>query len=99
MALRFLLYIIKGSKTLSEYVFFTNRIKSNIEIGFSLEEAIDETVKHCLNFGISEDFLEKYRSEMVSILATESDMDKALKAVLLDGIEIGIEQSIEQGIE
>ena len=83
---------VKESKTLSDYVFFTDRIRANIEQKFSLNDAVDESVRYCLENGILDKFLKKYRSEVISMLATEFDMEKALEAMRLDCIEQGIEQ-------
>ena len=80
---------VQESKTLSGYVFFTDRIKSNVENRLLLEKAIDEAVKYCLATGILMEFLSKYPLEVASMLATEFDMEKALHAVKLDGIEQG----------
>ena len=84
--------IVQESKVLSDYVFFTDRIRNNLETGMQLEDAIDEAVIYCIENRILSDFLQKYRSEVTGMLATEFDLDKALKAIMLDGIEQGIEQ-------
>ena len=72
--------IVKESKVLSDYIFFIDRVRNNIHSGMPLEMAIDDTVKYCIENEILTDFLEKYRAEVMGMLTTEFDMDRALEA-------------------
>ena len=91
--------LVKESKVLSDYVSFVDIARTNLSTGVTLADAIDETVKYCIENDILADFLKRYRSEVMSMLSTEFNSDAAFEAARLDGIEEGIERGIERGIE
>lgn len=77
--------LVKNSKVLSDYVTFVDRARYYLSTGIALVDAINETVKFCIENGILADFLQKYRAEVMSMLATEFDRDAAFEAARLDG--------------
>ena len=89
--------IVENSKVLSDYVTFIDKARNYVSDGIALSDAINKTVKFCIENGILVDFLQKYRAEVMSMLSTEFDSDTAFEAARLDGIEIGLEQGLEQG--
>ena len=42
---------------LSQYMFFVDRIRANIQQGMELENAIEEAIEYCIHQHILEDFL------------------------------------------
>ena len=81
--------IVKQSKVLSDYIFFIDRVRNGISSKIPLKDAIDSAVKYCIENNILIDFLETYRAEVMGMLTTEFDMNKALEARRLDGYEEG----------
>ena len=64
-----------------------------------LEEAIKLAVKYCVDNDILKEFLLENATEVVGMLATEFDMDIALKVAREDALEEGIEKGIEKGMQ
>ena len=60
-----------------------------------IENAIDE----CIKEGILRDFLEKHRAEVYDVCLTEYDEERAAKALLAEGVEIGLEQGRSEMLE
>ena len=81
--------IVKESKVLSDYIIFIDIVRKYVEAGGSLAEALDEALKYSIEQGILAEFLKKYRAEVISMLATEFDLEVALEAAKLDGIVQG----------
>ena len=89
--------LVQNSKVLSDYVTFVDKSRYYLSADIALADAINETVKFCIENGILSDFLQKYRAEVMSMLATEFDRDAAFEAARLDGKEIGIKEGIKEG--
>ena len=83
--------IAKRSKTLDDYISFTDRIRENLKSGMVLEGAITEAVKFCIENGILRDFLETIGSEVDNMLFVEWNWDDALEVAREEGLEKGID--------
>ena len=85
-------------KTLADYISLIDKIRE-YEKNNPLEEAIKLAVKYCVDNDILKEFLLENATEVVGMLATEFDMDIALKVAREDGIQTGREEGREEGIE
>ena len=60
---------------------------------------IKNAIESCIKEGILRDFLEKHRAEVYDVCLTEYDEERAAKALLAEGVEIGLEQGRSEGLE
>ena len=60
---------------------------------------IENAIESCIKEGILRDFLEKHRAEVYDMCLTEYDEERAAKALLAEGVEIGLEQGRSEGLE
>ena len=60
---------------------------------------IENAIESCIKEGILRDFLEKHRAEVYDVCLTEYDEERAAKALLAEGVEIGLEQGRSEGLE
>ena len=63
---------------LGEYMQYVNRIRQYTET-MELAEAVERTVKECIDEGILREFLTKYRSEAIAVCIFEFDEEKYKK--------------------
>jgi hypothetical protein len=84
--------------TLGEYSIFVATARKNKNQGMTLEEALIEAVKECIEKGILAKFLTKYKSEVINMFATEWKLEEALEVVKEEGIEIGEARGKMEGI-
>ena len=102
--------IINKSKTLKEYSYFIhlvrkyiNEYKDKIQKEELIKTSIEKAIKDCIEQNILKQFLKLNSSEVVNMLYTEFNIEKAqeiwTKEAFEDGLEKGLEQGIEQGIE
>ncbi|MCL2055384.1 MAG: Rpn family recombination-promoting nuclease/putative transposase [Oscillospiraceae bacterium] len=86
--------ILKRDTTLDEYAIFIETIRSNRNSGMSLEEAIVEAIKQCVNKKILEKFLREHGAEVVGMLVTEWDWDAYVRVQRNEGRLEGREEGI-----
>ena len=79
------------SKTLADYISLIDKIRE-YEKNHTLEDAIKLAVKYCIDNDILKEFLLENATEVVGMLATEFDMDIALKVAREEALEEGIEK-------
>ena len=60
---------------------------------------IENAIESCIKEGILRDFLEKHRAEVYDVCLTEYDEERAAKALLAEGVEIGLEQGRSEMLE
>lgn len=90
--------ILTKSKPLNDYAIFVDNVRECVKSrDMSLEEAIRTTIEYCINNDILTDYLMQYSAEVVNMLTTEFDYERAMEAAIEDGIERGIEKGIEKG--
>jgi predicted transposase/invertase (TIGR01784 family) len=87
------------SQSLADYAAIMAKIREGQENGQSLEEAIKNAVLFGIENGIMEDFLRKYRSEVLNMLTTEFNLDDALAVRFEEGREEGWGKGREEGRE
>jgi predicted transposase/invertase (TIGR01784 family) len=88
--------IIQHSTLLMQYNAFVNKIQEYKNEGLDKEEAMKKAVFYCHNHDILQEFLQKHASEVMNMLITEWDWDKALKIRGEEGREEGIEEGREE---
>lgn len=90
-----------------EYAYLIDRMKRNMGSGMSLNEAVDEAIRHCIEKDILAKYLIRNRMEVHGMLLEEYD-ERAVKKLwrkeafedgYADGMEKGMEQGMEQGME
>jgi predicted transposase/invertase (TIGR01784 family) len=91
--------IAQRCKALAEYSAFIGKVREYMKAGMEIEAAMKRAVEYCLEHDIIKEFLESNATEVINMLMTEWDWDKALAAYYEDGKEDGIEQGIVKGIE
>lgn len=98
--------IMKQCKLLSEYMQYVDKVRIYTE-HLSIQEAVEKTVKECLDEGILVEFLDKYKREAIQVSIFEYDEEKELRLLrqaereyaLEQGFEQGKQQGIQQGIQ
>ena len=56
---------------LSQYMFFVDRIRANIQQDMELEKAIEEAIEYCIHQHILEDFLRQRRAEVTKTMTLD----------------------------
>jgi len=88
----------RRSKTLADYASFIAKVREYLK-NHPLEEAIELAVKYCIDNDILKEFLLENASEVINVLTTEFDMDKAIEVARWEGKEEGIEKGRIEGIQ
>ena len=91
--------LLMKSRMLGEYSKFVSEVQSRIKTDKPLEDAIKETVDHCIENNILRDILLKHKSEVIEMCFTEYNEEAVANVFYEDGVQEGIEKGIEQGIE
>lgn len=91
--------IIQQCQYLKEYSYFISVVKTYLEKGLKLNDAIINAVKTCINENIMKEFLQKNASEVINMLFTEFDMDTAKKIWKEEAREEGREEGKREGKE
>lgn len=88
--------ITKQCKLLSEYMQYVDKVRIYTE-HLTIQEAVEKTVKECLDEGILVEFLDKYRREAIQVSIFEYDEEKELRLLRQAEREYALEQGFEQG--
>jgi predicted transposase/invertase (TIGR01784 family) len=91
--------IAQRCKALAEYSAFIGKVREYMKAGMEIEAAMKLAVEYCLEHDIIKEFLESNATEVINMLMTEWDWDKALATYYEEGKEDGIVQGREEGIE
>ena len=62
---------LSQSPVLSQYMFFVDRIRANIQQDMELEKAIEEAIEYCIHQHILEDFLRQRRAEVTKTMTLD----------------------------
>jgi len=86
-------------KTLQEYSRFVARVRERAEqaSGPLTEKELNALFRECIEDGILVDFLEKYGTEVISMLYMEMTEEEARDLAREDGYEVGFEEGLEKG--
>ncbi len=91
--------IVQQCQYLKEYSYFISVVRTYLEKGLELNDAIIQAVKICIDKNVMKEFLEKNSSEVINMLFTEFDMDTAIETWKDEGRKEGIEEGRKDGIE
>ena len=69
--------IVQQCQYLKEYSYFISVVRTYLEKGLELNDAIIQAVKICIDKNVMKEFLEKNSSEVINMLFTEFDMNTA----------------------
>ena len=89
--------IMDSCHVLYEYAVFVAKIKRYRE-SMELKEAIDLTVRECIEENILRDFLEQHRREVCDMCLTEFDEKKYEDVLREEGREEGLAEGLEKGL-
>ena len=89
--------IVQQCQYLKEYSYFISVVRTYLKKGFTLNEAIINAVKTCVNENVMKEFLEKNASEVLNMLFTEFDMDTAIETWKEEGRKEGIKEGFTKG--
>lgn len=91
--------LMKRCKVLNDYTEFITQIRERQKAGETIEEAVNEAMKYCIENDCLKTYLLKNRGEVMSMILTEYDEKMYKKTLLEEGIERGIGIGKAQGIE
>ena len=64
-----------------------------------MQEALDRAVDYCISHGILSEILRLHRGEILGMLLEEFDAEKYERTIRKEGIEIGLREGQQQGME
>jgi hypothetical protein len=88
--------LLSRSESLSGYAEFVARVRENQKAALSLEAAVTEAVRYCVERGILAPFLEEHGSEVMGMLLKEWDWDMAKEVWQEEAMEKGMEKGREE---
>ena len=91
--------LMDSCRTLGEYAQFVAVSRQFVSEGMELQEALNASIDYCLEHGILYETLKKHRSEVLGMLLEEFDVDKFVRTIRQEGIQIGLRQGMQQGIQ
>ena len=89
--------LMKQCKILEEYARLVDATKQLVAETDDRKEALESAIEYCIENHILEEFLRKYRSEVLGMLLEEFDVKKYERSLREEGVEIGREEGIEFG--
>ena len=91
--------VVNKSEALRGYVAFIGKVRANIASGIDLTQAVTQAVKDCIGEGILEEFLNNHSSEVINMLTTEWNIERAKVVWEQEGIEKGLEEGMKKGVK
>ena len=91
--------LMDSCRTLGEYAQFVAVSRQFVSEGMELQEALNAAIDYCLEHGILYETLRKHRSEVLGMLLEEFDVDKFVRTIRQEGIQIGLRQGMQQGTD
>ena len=93
------LELVEKCRRLWEYSEFIAEVNDNLARGYSLKQAITVAINNCIEKDVLADVLLKNKAEVMSMLLTEYDEKKHMKAIRKEGYEDGWTEGIEHKLE
>ena len=90
--------LMERCKILQEYAIFVNKMQTNTRKYDSIEVAADVTVQECIEEGIFKDMLMEHKAEVVSMLFTEYDEERAMRIFADDARAEGLAEGRAEGL-
>ena len=99
--------LMKQCKILEEYARFVAATKQLVAETDDRKEALEAAIEYCIENHILEEFLKKYRSEVLGMLLDEFDVKKYERSLredgrregIAEGMANGLKQGLEQGLK
>ncbi len=88
--------LMKKCRRLEEYSLFVAEIKKMQKRGYSVGEAVDTAVQHCVEQGIMADILGPFQAEVKKMLLTEYDEKRTMRLFRREAKEEGIKEGIRE---
>ena len=89
--------LMKQCKILEEYARFVDATKQLVAETDDRKEALESAIEYCIENHILEEFLRKYRSEVLGMLLDEFDVKKYARSLREEGREEGLEAGRAEG--
>jgi len=89
--------IVTKCEALHGYVRFVQKVRDNSDVGLDLTAAVIKAVQDCIGDGILTDFLKKQSSEVINLLTTEWNWERAMDVRAREAREDGVEEGREEG--
>ena len=89
--------IVGKCGTLSGYAIFVAKVRANRKAGMDLDQAVKQAAKDCIDAGILADFLNSHASEVINMLSTEFNIERARKVWESEAREDGVEEGLQKG--
>ena len=89
--------LMEQCKILEEYARFVDATKRLVAETDDRKEALEAAIEYCIENHILEEFLRKYRSEVLGMLLDEFDVKKYERSLREEGRQEGIAEGIEFG--
>ena len=89
--------IVQQCQYLKEYSYFISVVRTYLEKGLELNDAIIQAVKICIDKNVMKEFLEKNSSEVINMLFTEFDMNTAKEIWKEEAREEGRKEGFTKG--
>lgn len=92
--------ILEKCHALKSYSVFIARVREQVENGRTLEAAVGEAVRYCIdNDYLKEYFRQKHKEEVFDMLNFVWDQERALEVRAKEAREEGMEKGMEKGLE
>lgn len=89
--------LMAKSKRLSDYAYFVQAVRDNLDRGMPFEQAVDSAVDECIRKDILGDILRKHRGEVKDVLLTTYNRKLHNRTLRREGREEGREEGKEEG--
>ncbi|MCM1387155.1 MAG: Rpn family recombination-promoting nuclease/putative transposase [Bacillus sp. (in: Bacteria)] len=86
--------LMEKCKVLREYAEFVDIARHYAKAEETLQKALNAAINYCISHHILEDFLKKYRAEVLGMLLEEFDVDKYERTLREEGREEGLLQVV-----
>ena len=87
----------KNCKALYDYISYTARVRSNLETGMKINDAITEAVDWAVDEDLLEGFFKEQKAKVEAMSLTEFDEELFIKTMHQDGYEDGYADGREEG--
>jgi hypothetical protein len=100
--------IMRGSKILSGYMYFVDKVRYNIDVEkMELGDAIEAAIEDCISRGIMSDFFRTRRNEVMKVMTMDYTWERREEIIrreereegIGEGIKLGREEGIGEGIK
>ena len=91
--------ILKKCRTLEGYSIFMYKIQCSMNEGMSLDDAVENAIRECIEEDIIADFLKKNGGKVMDLLRYVVTEEEKREMHMQEGLEQGLEQGREQGLK